>query len=351
MGNCARWKGGAWANDVYLILHPIVTITWYKTTVGWWWFRFGRFSLNFYSVGNGWIKINGKNIKLTVSTNARMPASQGFVWFRWGKFTIYMRFYRGVFYVYQFGPGCKHAYNHVRGLCASGKVTKGKPKPEVRPPGGKLYRWLGCWRDRGARAVKQLDGSDARIRGNYKARKDAINKCFAVARARGNRIFAIQDGGWCAASKNLNGYKRYGKANNCARWKGGAWANDVYLILHPIVHRPPGGGTIGKLILRISPGKQAPLVRKRLVKTISLLPKQFDISFDFKPTKWIGGWTNILHLTTGANCCGLGQRIPAIFPLNGKLAIAFAVDRNGNYNLWTPKLVLNRWYNFRLTQQ
>merc|ERR1712072_525717 len=77
--------------------------------------------------------------------------------------------------------------------------------------------------------------------------------------------------------------------------------------------RKPGKpGAIGKLILKIFPGKQVPLVRRRLMKTIALLPKQFDISFDFKPTKWIGGWTNILHLTTGANCCGLGQRIPAI---------------------------------------
>ena len=108
---------------------------------------------------------------------------------------------------------------------------------------------------------------------------------------------------------------------------------------------------VGNLIWSIIPGKQTALVRRRLMKTLSVLPKQFDISFDFKATKWMGGWTSILHLTTGANCCGIGQRIPAIFPLNGKLAISFAVDRNGNYYFWTPKLALNTWYNFRLTQQ
>ena len=87
------------------------------------------------------------------------------------------------------------------------------------------------------------------------------------------------------------------------------------------------------------------------MKTIAVLPKQFDISFDFRPTKWIGGWTSILHLTTGGNCCGVGGRIPGIFPLNQKLAISFAINGNGNYYFWTPKLTLNHWSNIRLTQR
>ena len=78
-----------------------------------------------------------------------------------------------------------------------------------------------------------MDGSDARILGNYQARKDAIKKCFEVAKERGMKIFAVQHGGWCAASKGLNGYQKYGKATNCANGKGGAWANDVYLITAP----------------------------------------------------------------------------------------------------------------------
>ena len=98
-------------------------------------------------------------------------------------------------------------------------------------------------------------------------------------------------------------------------------------------------------------GRQTLLTRNRLVKTLPLLPKQFQISFDFKPTKWIGGWTNIFHFTTGANCCAPGSRIPAIFPLNGKLAISFAIGTNGNWYKWTPKLTLNRWVHLRLTQK
>ena len=75
-----------------------------------------------------------------------------------------------------------------------------------------------------------MDGSDARIKGNYQIRKDAINKCAQVAKERGMVIFAVQHGGWCAAAKDLNGYKKYGSAANCLNGKGGPWANDVYLL-------------------------------------------------------------------------------------------------------------------------
>ena len=47
-------------------------------------------------------------------------------------------------------------------------------------------------------------------------------------------IFAVQNGGWCAAANNMNGYRRYGKATNCRNGKGGAWANDVYRITSPL---------------------------------------------------------------------------------------------------------------------
>ena len=87
-----------------------------------------------------------------------------------------------------------------------------------------------------------MDGSDPRIRGNYRARADAITKCFQVARERRMIIFAVQHGGWCAAANNLKGYRKYGKATNCKNGKGGPWANDVYRITNPIkAPKPPKG--------------------------------------------------------------------------------------------------------------
>ena len=54
-------------------------------------------------------------------------------------------------------------------------------------------------------------------------------------------IFAVQNGGWCAAATNLNGYRKYGKASNCKNGKGGPWANDVYRITNPIKPALPKG--------------------------------------------------------------------------------------------------------------
>ena len=54
-------------------------------------------------------------------------------------------------------------------------------------------------------------------------------------------IFAVQNGGWCAAATNLNGYRKYGKASNCKNGKGGPWANDVYRITNPIKPATPKG--------------------------------------------------------------------------------------------------------------
>ena len=89
--------------------------------------------LSFYSAGNGYFKINGKNIKVTISGNAKLPASQGYAWFRWGLGTYYIRFYRNAFYVYQFGR-CKKVYSGVGGFCGSAKLIKGKRKANSNQP-------------------------------------------------------------------------------------------------------------------------------------------------------------------------------------------------------------------------
>eukprot|EP00116_Pleurobrachia_bachei_P005815 sb/3466077/ len=56
---------------------------------------------------------------------------------------------------------------------------------------------LGCWRDKPQRAVPPMEGSHPALKGNYKARKDAIVKCRDVAASRGmlhhNIWFTIPD--------------------------------------------------------------------------------------------------------------------------------------------------------------
>jgi hypothetical protein len=121
---------------------------------------------------------------------------------------------------------------------ASNKITTTNMNYTWYPPNAAIlvdqqdngpYTSLGCWADTGNRAVPQIDGSDSAISGNYQQRANAINECYNIAKERGMKIFAVQDGGWCAADNNLNSYNKYGASGNCRNGKGGPWANDVYI--------------------------------------------------------------------------------------------------------------------------
>ena len=93
------------------------------------------------------------------------------------------------------------------------------------------------------------------------------------------------------------------------------------------------------------------LIKKGYLATkIPVLPKQFEVSFDFQANKRILGFTNILHMTTGGNGAW-GERIPGFFPLNDKIYISFSVDGNGNWNFVTPTYPLNKWIHFKVNQQ
>ena len=90
---------------------------------------------------------------------------------------------------------------------------------------------LGCYRDTGRRAIATMEGRSRLLKGHYRRRRDAIRKCALAAYKRGYRVFAVQHGGWCAASRTGHRtYGRYGRSNRCRNGKGGPWANDVYVL-------------------------------------------------------------------------------------------------------------------------
>uniref|UniRef100_A0A7M5WXS8 Peptidase S1 domain-containing protein n=1 Tax=Clytia hemisphaerica TaxID=252671 RepID=A0A7M5WXS8_9CNID len=79
-----------------------------------------------------------------------------------------------------------------------------------------------------------------------------------------------------------------------------------------------------------------PVVRNRLYKNIGKIHKSYSFTFEMKPTGTIAGWSNIVHAyDKEGNCCGVGQRIPAIFMSSNstRLRIANAVSINGNYGV------------------
>ena len=110
---------------------PSGKITWFKSSTGTWKFKLGSVSLTFVSLGNGYITIKGKKIKLIPGTSKYLPASKGFVSFKYGYYNFYLRFIKNVLYVYRFNGGCKKALYGAKGFCDSTKVTKVK--------GGKIF--------------------------------------------------------------------------------------------------------------------------------------------------------------------------------------------------------------------
>ena len=95
------------------------------------------------------------------------------------------------------------------------------------------YEARGCWKDGANRIFQNLEGQSSFLNGGYKARSNAIQKCFQAALEKDWELFALQDGGQCFGSSNpsLN-YKKLGKAEGrkCVDGKGGPMVNQVYEI-------------------------------------------------------------------------------------------------------------------------
>merc|ERR1712055_50665 len=95
------------------------------------------------------------------------------------------------------------------------------------------YNNLGCWKSRKPQQVKKLEGTDKRVRGNWRRRKDAINKCYEVAKDRGYELFAVGNKGKCWAG-NGETYKKYGKPRSCPKnGKGRYGVINAYGIVAP----------------------------------------------------------------------------------------------------------------------
>ena len=93
---------------------------------------------------------------------------------------------------------------------------------------------IGCFEDISwSRAIPNLEGQDPRLdRANCKRRTDAIEKCAFVAKQRGNKVFALQDGGMCLSSSTAHKtFQKYGTSSQCkSDGRGGKKTNHVYVI-------------------------------------------------------------------------------------------------------------------------
>ena len=94
------------------------------------------------------------------------------------------------------------------------------------------YDTVGCYMDTENRAIPTLELQDPILNGSFNERENPIAKCAVAAMRAGYSMFAVQAGGWCAASATAHQtYDKYGKSTACqADGEGGLWANQVYVI-------------------------------------------------------------------------------------------------------------------------
>ena len=94
------------------------------------------------------------------------------------------------------------------------------------------YISVGCYKDTSNSAIQIIEGTDSILDGWYSSRSDPIAKCAVAAMRAGYILFAVQDGGQCAASATaLQSLDKYGISTACkGDGEGGSSANQVYLI-------------------------------------------------------------------------------------------------------------------------
>ena len=82
--------------------------------------------------------------------------------------------------------------------------------------------------------LPSLEGQDPRLDGSsYKLREKAIEKCSLVAKERGYKVFAVQDGGKCLSSSTAHKtiFFRSGRIRQCkGHGKGEHGINHVYVV-------------------------------------------------------------------------------------------------------------------------
>merc|ERR1712048_959724 len=95
-----------------------------------------------------------------------------------------------------------------------------------------------------------------------------------------------------------------------------------------------------------------------MIKTMPRMGKEWGLRFEIRPSSFSNGWKSILHLTTGGNCCKIGQRIPAFFWHTNKgnanqrsMHITFHRDGAGNAIVNSPLLAKNRWAKIKMSQR
>jgi len=113
-----------------------------------------------------------------------------------------------------------------------------------------------------------------------------------------------------------------------------------------------GNGVARHLCWVFSKCKGPKLLKRGVVfKTLPVVHKTFDVSFDMKINNFKGGkWLSVFHMTTGKSY-GYGGRIPAVW-VNGKdkyVHVCSGVNKNHNY-YFNKKVSKDIWIKVQMKQ-
>ncbi|XP_047145312.1 uncharacterized protein LOC105849748 isoform X1 [Hydra vulgaris] len=96
------------------------------------------------------------------------------------------------------------------------------------------------------------------------------------------------------------------------------------------------------------------LCENEVIATMSVLKKEYSVSFKLKSYSYSKGWENVLHITKGQNYGECGDRNPAVFfhkDGSGRLVFFSAINGNINSEFETKNpLPLNVWSNIKIEQ-
>ena len=99
------------------------------------------------------------------------------------------------------------------------------------------------------------------------------------------------------------------------------------------------------------PSGELELTENNLLTTLPTLGKEWEISFQFKPSNYDNsGWTNLLHLTIGGDGQIIGDQTPAIFFDTG-MDVTTSIGANPNQVInISPPPTVGKWSTLTLTQ-
>lgn len=215
-------------------------------------------------------------------------------------------------------------------------VTIDGRDPETESRSGP-YTHMGCFKDSGHRAIS---GGFTNF-----PEHEAIQKCYEKALAAGNGYFGVQNNRECFTSRDAGDtYDKHGKSDGCKNGRGGGWRMSVYRINN-------------NLTVITLPGFRT--TRNNMVSVIPRLSKTFSVRFEVNPKYFQTGWTNVIHLSTGDNCCNHGDRVPAVWfhgasrtATVNKMHICFSIDNNGNHCFNTKtNIPRGQWTSVEISQR